>query len=326
MPVRAPFINAIRSRPRATTLRRVKPELVDIASGVHAYVQPDGSWMINNTGVVLGSDGSLLLVDTTSTEARNRALLASVAAVSAADPRYVVNTHHHGDHTYGNWLLPESTTVIGHEACREEVLNAGLIASQVLAGPDYGHLEVRPPSLTFTTSLTVHLGTRAVELHHPGVGHTRGDAVVWLPEEKVLYAGDLVFVGGQPFLAEGSVSGYLRSLAFVRSLGASVLVPGHGPLLRGDEINGVLDDLSEYATYVLDLAEAGRRAGQAPLEVAEQAGESRFSAWRESERLVGNLHRAYHELDGKPLSERMDVAGVWKDMMVLHGGPIRCHA
>ncbi|MEV6712761.1 MBL fold metallo-hydrolase [Lentzea sp. NPDC051208] len=304
----------------------MKPELVEIVPGVHAYVQPDGSWMINNTGVVQGSDDSLLLVDTTSTEARNRALLASVATVSALEPRYVVNTHHHGDHTYGNWLLPESTTVIGHAACREEVLNAGLIASHVFPGPDYGHLEVRPPSLTFTRSLTVHLGTRTVELHHPGAGHTRGDTVVWLPEEKVLYAGDLVFAGGQPFLAEGSVSGYSRSLAFVRSLGASVLVPGHGPLLRGDEINGVLDDLDEYTTYVLELAEAGHKAGKAPLEVVEQAGVSRFSAWRESERLVGNLHRAYHELDGKPLAERLDVAGVWKDMMELHGGPIRCHA
>lgn len=314
------------ARPSVTKLGRVKPELVEIASGVHAYVQPDGSWMINNTGVVLGSDDSLLLVDTTSTEARNRALLASVASISAVDPKYVVNTHHHGDHTYGNWLLPDSTTVIGHAACREEVLGAGLIASQVLAGPDYGHLEVRPPSLTFTTSLTVHLGTRVVELHHPGVGHTRGDTVVWLPEEEVLYAGDLVFVGGQPFLAEGSVSGYLRSLAFIRSFGASVLVPGHGPLLRGDEINAVLDDLSEYGTHVHDLAEAGHQAGKTPLEVAVEAGESRFSAWRESERLVGNLHRAYHELDGKAPTERLDVTTVWTDMMVLHGGPIRCHA
>ncbi|WP_258950634.1 MBL fold metallo-hydrolase [Lentzea californiensis] len=302
------------------------PELVEVAPGVHAYIQPDGSWMINNTGVVVGSDDTLLLVDTTSTEARNRALLASVASVSAAAPSYVINTHHHGDHTFGNWLVPPSTVIVGHEACREEVLAAGLIAAQVLTGPDYGHIEVRPPSLTYSTSLTLHLGTRVVELHHPGPAHTRGDTVAWLPAERVLFTGDLVFAGGQPFLAEGSIHGYLSALEFLRAFNADVIVPGHGPLLRGPEIARVLDDLVAYTTYLSDLAKSGHAAGKTPMEVVREAGESRFSSWQESERLVGNLHRAYHELDGKPLSERLELPRVWMDMMELHGGPIACHA
>ncbi|MEV6718387.1 MBL fold metallo-hydrolase [Lentzea sp. NPDC051208] len=302
------------------------PELVEVAPGVHAYIQPDGSWMINNTGVVVGSDDTLLLVDTTSTEARNRALLASVASVSSAAPSYVINTHHHGDHTFGNWLMPPSTVIVGHEACREEVLAAGLLAAQVLTGPDYGHIEVRPPSLTYSNSLTLHLGTRVVELHHPGPAHTRGDTVVWLPAERVLFTGDLVFAGGQPFLAEGSIQGYLSALEFLRAFDAAVIVPGHGPLLRGPEIARVLDDLVAYTTYLSELATSGHAAGKTPMEVVREAGESRFSSWQESERLVGNLHRAYRELDGKPLSERLELPRVWMDMMELHGGPIACHA
>lgn len=297
-----------------------------VAPGVHAYIQPDGSWMINNTGVVLGSDDTLLLVDTTSTEARNRALLASVATVTSSGPRYVVNTHHHGDHTFGNWLVPPSTVIIGHDACRDEVIGAGLLASQVLAGPDYGHIEVRPPNLTYEKSLTLHLGTRVVELHHPGPAHTRGDTVVWLPADRVLFTGDLVFAGGQPFLAEGSIQGYLSALEFLRSFDADVLVPGHGPLLRGDDIARVLDDLVAYTTYLLDQATAGHAAGKTPMQVAREAGETRFSSWQEPERFVGNLHRAYHELDGKPLTERLELLRVWTDMTELHGGPITCHA
>ncbi len=303
-----------------------RPELVEVAPSVHAYIQPDGSWMINNTGVVVGSDGTLLLVDTTSTEARNRALFASVATVSDASPSYMVNTRHHGDHTFGNWLLPSSTVIVGHDACREEVVAAGLIAAQVLTGPDYGHLEVRPPSLTYSSSLTLHLGSRVVELHHPGPAHTRGDTVVWLPADRVLFTGDLVFAGGQPFLAEGSIDGYLSSLEFLRSFDASVVVPGHGPLLRGADIPRVLDDLVAYTTHLSELASSGHAAGKTPMEVVREAGPSRFSSWQESERLVGNLHRAYHELDGKPLSERLDLTRVWMDMMELHGGPITCHA
>ncbi|MGW6447958.1 MBL fold metallo-hydrolase [Lentzea sp. NPDC055074] len=302
------------------------PELVEVAPGVHAYVQPDGSWMINNTGAVVGTDDTLLLVDTTSTEARNRALLASVASVCPADPSYVINTHHHGDHTYGNWLMPPSTVIVGHDACRDEVLAAGLIAAQVLTGPDYGHLEVRPPSLTYSTSMTLHLGTRVVELHHPGPAHTRGDTIVWLPAERVLFTGDLVFAGGQPFLAEGSIHGYLSALEFLRAFDAEVVVPGHGPLLRGPEITSVLDDLVAYTTYLSELATSAHRTGKTPMEAVLAAGESRFSSWQESERLVGNLHRAFHELDGKPLFERLELPRVWMDMMELHGGPIACHA
>ncbi|MGH3585680.1 MAG: MBL fold metallo-hydrolase, partial [Pseudonocardia sp.] len=143
------------------------PELTELAPGVFAYVQPDGSWMINNTGVVAGEHGHVL-VDTTSTEARNRALLAAVETARPGPPRALVNTHHHGDHTFGNWLMPAQTPIIGHVTCREDVLAAGLIAAHVLTGPDYGHQEIRPPDTTFTDAMTLHLGERTVELIHVG--------------------------------------------------------------------------------------------------------------------------------------------------------------
>ncbi|GLZ34183.1 MBL fold metallo-hydrolase [Lentzea sp. NBRC 105346] len=304
----------------------MKPELVEVAPGAHAYIQPDGSWMINNTGLVVGDDGSAVLVDTTSTEARNRALLAAVEGVTERRPRALVNTHHHGDHTYGNWLMPADMPIIGHVKCREDVLAAGLLASQVLTGPDYGRIEVRPPDVTFTGSLTLHLGETVVELHHVGPAHTRSDVVVWLPAQRVLFAGDIAFSGGQPFLAEGSVAGYPQALQRIRALEPDVLVPGHGPVCRGDEVTSLLDDLSAYASFVDSLAREGHAAGRTPLEVVRGKAASRFDTWQESERLVGNLHRAYSELDGNDIEARLDVAKVWGDMMAFSGGPIRSHA
>lgn len=298
-------------------------ELVEVAGGVFAYVQPDGSWMINNTGVVTGADGQYLLVDTTSTERRNRALLAEVGRLSAAAPRALVNTHHHGDHTYGNWLVPPTTPIIGHVLCREDVLGAGLIASQLLTGPDYGHLEVRPPDVTFTDSLTLHLAERVVELRHVGPAHTRSDVVVWLPAERTVFAGDVAFAGGQPFLVEGSIAGYPRALAAIRALEPDVLVPGHGPVCRGDEVPQLLDALDAYARFVDQCARDGLAAGHSPLEAATATRDNPFASWQESERLVGNLHRAYVELTG---DGAVDIARVWGDMVTLHGGPIRCFA
>ncbi|SDD35369.1 MBL fold metallo-hydrolase [Actinokineospora iranica] len=302
------------------------PEMVEVASGVFAYVQPDGSWMVNNTGVVTGRGGEHVMVDTTSTEARNRALLSAVAKISPDAPRALVNTHHHGDHTFGNWLLPAGTPVIGHVACREDVLAAGLIAAEVLPGPDYGHQEVRAPDLTFTDRMTLHLGERRVELIHVGPAHTRGDVLAWLPDEGVLFAGDLAFTGGQPFLAEGSVAGYLKALARIRDLAPDVLVPGHGPVRRGAEVARLLDDLGAYADFVAETARAGHEAGRTPLAAAFAARDNPFASWQENERLVGNLHRAYSELNGDPLGAKLPLTVIWPDMVAFNGGPIGCYA
>lgn len=305
---------------------RARAELERVATGVYAYVQPDGGWMVNNAGVVVDPTGDLVLVDTSSTEARSRALLRAAGELSPRDPRILVNTHHHGDHTFGNWLLPEATTVVGHTRCREEVLAAGFVAAQVLAGPDYGTLVIRPPDLTFPDRLTLHCGDREVQLQHVGPAHTTGDVVVWLPEEEVLFSGDVCFAGGHPFLVEGSLDGFLTAIDVLRALQPAVLVPGHGPVQRGEQVPALLDDMAAYASFVGEVSRDGHAAGLSPLEVALAGRDNPFRGWQESERLVANVHRAYAELDGRPRGARLDLTAIWPEMEEFHGGPIPCHA
>jgi cyclase len=302
------------------------PYVDRLADGVYAYVQPDGGWMVNNCGVVVDARGTAVMVDTTSTERRNRAVLAEVARVSTGSPRAVVNTHHHPDHTYGNGFLPAETVVIGHERCREEVLAAGLEATRVITAPDYGNLVVRAPDLTFENRLTLHLEDFPVELHHAGRAHTSNDVVVWLPEQRVLFAGDLAFAGGQPFLLEGSVSGFRSAIAQLRAFAPEVLAPGHGPVCRGDQVGVLLDDLDAYVACVAEVAAQSYAAGLTPLEAAQKHRDNPYSGWAETERFVGNLHRAYSELSGNPVDTRLSVPSVWPDMVTFHGGPIPCHA
>lgn len=311
--------------------RMPDPEVHELRPGVFAYVQPDGSWMLNNPGFLSGelSGGTAghLLVDTTSTERRNRAFLARVReAVGDVPVRALVNTHHHGDHTYGNWLMPAHTPIIGHVHCREDVIEAGLVAAEAFTGPDYGHQEVRAPDLTFESRMTLHVGERRVELVHVGPAHTRSDVLVWLPDEGVVFCGDLAFNGGQPFLLEGSVSGFPRAIEAVRGLGADVLVPGHGPVCYGDDVPRVLDDMADYVAFVDRLARDGYAAGRTPLEAARSADLGRFASWQEGERLVGNLHRAYHELAGHPVGSKLPLPTALQDMVEFHGGPIPCFA
>jgi glyoxylase-like metal-dependent hydrolase (beta-lactamase superfamily II) len=304
------------------------PELHEVAPGVYAYVQPDGGWMINNTGFVTTGDAGPVLIDTTSTESRNRALLARIAEIAGATPPHaLINTHHHGDHTYGNWLLPSTTPIIGHVHCRTDVLAAGFLAAELFTGPDYGHQEIRPPDVTFTARMTLHLGDRPVELLHVGPAHTRSDVVVWFPDDRVVFCGDLVFNGGQPFLLEGSVTGYPQALDAIRALDAETLVPGHGPPCRGtDQVRRALDDMAAYAGFVDRLARDGYAAGLPPLTVIRDTELGPFASWREGERLVGNLHRAYHELAGNSPGTPMSLLAAVQDMVEFNGGPISCHA
>ncbi len=278
--------------------------------------------MINNTGAVVGRSG-VVLIDTTSTEARNRALLAAVGGhVGGLPVRAAVNTHHHGDHTYGNWLLPAGIPIVAHHRCRDEVLRAGMVARALFPTADYGHVEVAPPTLTFERSLTLRVDETRVELLFVGPAHTLGDVIAWLPDGGVVFTGDLVFHGGHPFLAEGCLANFPSALERVRELGARLLVPGHGPLAATD----VLDSMLDYAEWLTALARDGFAAGQEPLEVARRADLGRFTTWNESERLVGNLARAYSELRGEPWGAPLDLPAVARDMIEFNGGPLRCLA
>ncbi|MEU9113951.1 MBL fold metallo-hydrolase [Streptomyces sp. NPDC048483] len=305
-----------------TDTARAEPYLTELATGVHAFVQPDGGWCLNNAGFV--SDGGItLVVDTAATERRARVLRRRIAESGAPTPRMMVNTHHHGDHTYGNGVFTPEATVIGHAACRRELLAAGHQLHAMWPGVEYGDIRLTAPTVTYTDELTLHVGDIEVRLLHPGVAHTPGDTVVWLPAQRIVFTGDLVFHGGTPFIFMGSLAGSLRSLDLLRSLDAVTVVPGHGPV-TGPE---VYDGIERYLRFVDALARQGRAAGRTPLEVAQEADLGPFAALAESERLVANLHRAYAELAGGEPGVRLDPVAGFGDMTVLNGGiPMACHA
>ncbi|MEV4141495.1 MBL fold metallo-hydrolase [Dactylosporangium sp. NPDC049742] len=296
--------------------------LHEVVPGVHAWVQPDGTWWLNNAGVVAGGD-QVLLVDTCATETRTRRFLAAVhEATGGGTIRLAVNTHLHGDHTYGNSLLPAATVIVGHEHMRE-----GLRVDPVIDGcpplwqpvPDWGAVTRRLPDITVQDRLTVHIGQRRVDVVHPGgPAHTTGDLVAWLPEERVLFAGDLVFNGLTPLVFMGSVTGAIAALDWLAAVGPDHLVPGHGPLLTAAEIDPVFDRIRRYLRLVLDTADAGLRAGLTPLEAARACDLGEFAGWADAERLVPNLHRAYAD----NLGTDVDPVAALTDAVAWLGGPM----
>ena len=137
-----------------------RPETVAVADGVYAYVQPDGTWFINNTGFVTGPQG-VFSIDACSTERRTRAYLAAIGRVTSAPVRTVLNTHHHGDHTFGNALFP-AATIVAHERARAEVIAFGPARELPFwENPDWGGCRSNRPSSRSPRRSRCTPGTRA---------------------------------------------------------------------------------------------------------------------------------------------------------------------
>jgi cyclase len=301
------------------------PRVREVSDRVFAYIQPDGTWFINNTGFLVGADG-VTSVDACSTERRTRAYLEAIAAASPQPVRMLINTHHHGDHTHGNYLFG-GATIVAQERCREEVLAFGLPHFPgVFPDVDWGEIRVAPPFLTYSDRVTVYSDDLRCEVRYVGSpAHTTNDSIVWLPERSVLFAGDLIFNGGTPFMLMGSVAGAIDVLEqVVKPLSPATIVPGHGDVCGPQAI----DDVLGYLRFVLGVARRGRDAGLSPLEAAMQTDLGEYAGLSDRERIVGNLHRAYADLDAP--AERgvaLNVAAVFGEMVAYNGGkPLHCVA
>ena len=298
------------------------PSVQEVSDGIFAYIQLDGSWFLNNAGCIVGRD-STTVIDSTGTEARARAFHKAVRSVTEKPVNTLINTHSHGDHTHGNFIFAPDAAIIGHELCREEILASGNAAMALFPMIDFGDCPVTPPTVTFSDRLNAYVDDLKLELIFVGPAHTTNDIVIWVPERKLLFTGDIIFNGGTPFALAGSIGGWLDTLDIIEALGAETIVPGHGEVC-GPE---VIDDVRAYLRFIEDSAKRGMDAGIEPLALARDLDLGQFAALTDPERLVPNLHRAYAERRGEARGAPMDFALMFQEMLAYNGGqPLRCFA
>lgn len=297
-----------------------EPELQELAPGVFAYIQPEGGWCVSNAGLIVGG-GNSVLIDTVATESRALRLSDAVTKV-AGPPGVIVNTHHHGDHVFGNAMFAPPAMVVANEKTRAEVIQSGHGLRQLWPDVDWGDLPLVPPNLTFSESLTMYVADLRVELLNIGPAHTASDTVVWVPDRSVLFTGDVVMSGFTPFCLMGSIAGSLAAVERLRQFGAQTIVSGHGAV-SGPEI---FDVNESYLRWILQLAKDASAAGSTPLQAAREADLREFARLGDSERLVGNLHRAFQEIAGGELAAPIDVIAGFREMVDYHGRLPDCHA
>ncbi|MEA2212493.1 MAG: cyclase [Solirubrobacteraceae bacterium] len=288
--------------------------LHELGNSLYAYLQPDGGWGLSNAGLICDGPHSLL-VDTLFDRRLTERMLAAMrrATRAAAQIDTLVNTHANGDHCYGNQLVGGARIVASERTAAEmaEVPPAAFAALAEQApqmGPvgefflhcfgqfDFTGLELVLPEQTFSGALVLRVGDREVRLIEVGPAHTRGDTLVHLPAERLLFSGDILFHGAHPIAWAGPVSNWIAACDRILDMDLELIVPGHGPLAPP----AAVAELKAYFEYLYAQAGALHAKGCTPVQAARELSTDRWAQWGERERLAVNLATIFRELEGAP--------------------------
>lgn len=284
--------------------------LEQVGDGLYAYLQPGGGWGWSNAGLVVDG-GATLLVDTLFDLRLTGELLDAIrrAVPAAGEVDVLVNTHANGDHTFGNQLLG-GARIVASAATAAEMREtppsglAGLKASAAELGRtgeflvecfgefEFEGIELRAPDETFVGELSLTVGDKDVQLLEVGPAHTRGDTLVVVPGDRVVFSGDILFNASHPVVWAGPIGNWIEACDRILALDVEVVVPGHGELAGKHEV----EELKEYLEYVLGEARRCYEAGLPLLAAARAVAHDRWASWGEPERLVVNVAAAYREL------------------------------
>jgi glyoxylase-like metal-dependent hydrolase (beta-lactamase superfamily II) len=250
-----------------------RAELQRITEHVYAYAgttnpAPGANSYGANVGLVVGSD-SVLVIDTLISAREAQRFLADIRKVTDKPIRYVINTHYHLDHSFGNGEFAKlGATIIGQDHSRQDFAKT----EQVLAHPEQFGLTaadlegttLHHPDITFNDSLTLDLGGITVQLRYPaGPTHTDDSIVAYIKEEKVLFTGDMLFSHYHPYLAEGDFGNWTLALFELGKLPAEKIIPGHGPVSTKEDLADMRLYLEQFDSLARTLC-LGKSAQNAP--------------------------------------------------------------
>jgi glyoxylase-like metal-dependent hydrolase (beta-lactamase superfamily II) len=225
-----------------------------------------------NIGVVV-CEGGVLVIDTRASHVQAAEMVDSLREITRLPVRWVINTHHHWDHTFGNQVFPDAA-IWGHERCAAAMREHGeAMRTQVKQmAPEYAgtmdKVVITPPTFTFTGEARVTFGGTTVEMRHLGRGHTDNDIVITLPERNVLFAGDLIEEGAPPSFNDSFPLEWPDTVAALMPLAGGVVVPGHGATTDNAFVARQLDELQIIAR----LARERFADGVGPEAAAEMSG------------------------------------------------------
>jgi len=314
-------------------------ELKPVADGVYAAIAKPAT-KVNCNGAVILLDDGVMLVDTFSKPSAARALMEQIKSVTPKPVKYVVDTHFHWDHYYGNEVYlgawPAGVEIISSEATRQNIEQRGIprVKREILEVPkeietlkadlakatdatkkaeiqenlrqteaylaELKAMRVTLPTLTFDRSLILYRQSRTVEILYLGKGHTDGDAVVYLPKEKVIITGDALH-GWTPYMGDSYPYDWIRMLEATEKLDFDYIIGGHGGVMRG---KGQFQMWEQYFRDLLAETAAAYAQGATLEETRQRVAAALVPKYTGKmpatfpQDVVGNIEKAYRVVSG----------------------------
>ncbi len=269
----------------------------------NVYVIPDKRVnLVPNIGIIIGDNG-ILVVDTGMGPRNAEIVLNEVRKLSDKPIRYLAITHFHPEHGMGAQSFPASTRVIVPAAQKQELADKGSAYIEMFSNfsPEIAELlkDIRfvTADVTFEKTMEIDLGGTTVQLFYHGPGHTRGDMVVYLPKERILFGGDSVLNRFFPIFPDGdsSVAGWVNQLEQIAKLKPAKIVPGHGAVGDAKLIDELLKYLRAVQSRVGKLKAKGKSLEETTARLVPEF-QKKYKHWDNPEWIKNALENAYSEL------------------------------
>ena len=189
---------------------------------------------------------------------------------------------------------------------------AGAFLARIFAPFSFDDIPLTVPTTTFEGRLDLDVGGRQVVLLEVGPAHTEGDVIVHLPDEDVVFTGDILFHGGHPIVWAGPVANWMAACDRILELAPAVVVPGHGPLATV----AAVEDLRGYFAFFRVEVRARFDAGMTALEAARDVDLGPYAGWGEAERVVANIHALYREFGSDGPGDALTLMGEMAELAV----------
>jgi len=271
---------------------------VEVWKNLFTVVNGDG--IDSNTTFLITREG-VVVVDTRVTPDEADKVLKEIRKQTDLPILYTINTHYHGDHTFGNQIFKDSRAIIAHENVRKSLVGSfgkkHLDIFKAMDIPGMDETVITLPNMIFKEKMELFFGGYHLELIHAR-GHTDGDLFIYIEKLKTLITGDLVTTGKIPYMGDAYVDDWISALDYLSDLDAEIYIPGHGAPGGKPVLIAMKHYLFNLKRMVLAQLEEGKSLKETQ-DVVRPALQEKYKTWKHLDWLDANIERAYMEYSAK---------------------------
>ncbi|SVB55238.1 uncharacterized protein METZ01_LOCUS208092 [marine metagenome] len=275
-----------------------KAKTVKVLENVYTIINGEG--MNSNTTFIITTDG-VIVIDTRPTPTEARKVIEEIRKLTDLPIVYTINTHYHGDHTFGNQVFKNSKTIIAHKNVRDTLTKSGqdhLSLFKTFGLPGMDEVEITPPNIVYEKSMEVWLGEYRLQLLYHGKGHTNGDTIIYIDQLRTVITGDLVFNEKIPYMGDAYIDEWIESLNYIELLKNETVVPGHGKIGGRPIIIAMKHYLLDLKEHVLKQLNE-KKSLEETQDVVEPILREKYKNWQKLDWIKGNIKRAWLEYSSK---------------------------